>query len=87
VLAFVLAALIRVVQQGVGLASAPGRHDQRVCHERSSHLAFIDPPISESTKPAAGQRRAFKSCKLAIQSMFVRSDLTMKQTTLFKLAI
>ena len=36
-LARVLAALVRVTQQGVGLSASPDRHHQRIGHELSRH--------------------------------------------------
>ena len=42
----VLAAAIRVMQQRIGLAASPDRHQQRVGHELRCHLAFIDQPTT-----------------------------------------
>ena len=40
----ILAALIRVVQQGIGLATAPDRHDERIRHELRGHLRLHETP-------------------------------------------
>lgn len=36
-LARVLAALVRVMQQGIGLSTSPDRHHQRISHKLSGH--------------------------------------------------
>ena len=38
-----LRALIRVMQQGIRLAPAPDRHDERICHELSRHTGLHRP--------------------------------------------
>ena len=42
-LAGILAALVRVMQQGVGLAPTPDRHHQRIGDELGGHLGFHRP--------------------------------------------
>jgi hypothetical protein len=41
-----LAALLRVMQQAVGLAAAPDHYYQRICHQREFVVGLIDQPTT-----------------------------------------